>query len=70
MPVLTELKQEYNYNLTRYYNGIKYCEEHINEIEKWIPELEKIIYKLGWLLEEIRRNQEVSNKEEFGGFVI
>lgn len=70
MSVLEELKKEYNYNLQRYYNGIKYCEEHIDEIDIWIPELEKIMDKLGKLLADIKQYQKVSMDEEFGGFKI
>ena len=67
---LDKLKQEYNHNLTRYYNGCKYCEEHNNEIDKWLPELLKIQDKISELLEEIMKQQEVSRKEILKGFEL
>lgn len=68
MPILEELKQEYNHNLRRYYNGIKYCEEHIDEVDLWILELNKISYVLGNLIDEISQYRLMSNKEILGGF--
>ena len=67
---LDKLKQEYNHNLTRYYNGCKYCEEHRDEIDKWLPELLKIQDKISELLEEIMKQQEVSRKEILKGFEL
>ena len=63
-----KLRQEYNHNLTRYYNGCKYCEEHRKEIDKWQPELLKIQDKINELLEEIIKQQELSDKEILEGF--
>ena len=65
---LNELKQEYNHNLARYYNGCNYCEEHRNEVDKWLPELLNIQEKINNLLEEIMKYQKVSNKEILEGF--
>lgn len=64
---IEELKKEYNHNLKRIYNGYKYCEEHIEEIDRWLPELEKINYILGRLLEEIGQ---ASTKEILEGFEV
>ena len=65
---LDKLKQEYNHNLTRHYNGCRYCEEHRSEIDKWLPELLQIQNKMNELLEEIMKQQKVSNKEILEGF--
>ena len=67
---LDKLKQEYNHNLTRYYNGCKYCEEHIDEVDKWLSELLKIQDRINELLEEIKKQQEVSRKEILKGFEL
>ena len=67
---LDKLKQEYNHNLTRYYNGCEYCEEHKNETDKWLPELLKIQDKINELLEEIMKRQKVSDKEILEGFEL
>lgn len=67
---LDKLKQEYNHNLTRYYNGDKYCQEHADEVDKWLPEIMKIQNKIDTLLEEIKKYQEVSSKEILEGFDI
>ena len=64
---MEELKREYNYNLQRFYNGCKYCEEHIEEIDMWTPELNKIMDKLGDLLNRIGK---ASTKEIMEGFKI
>ena len=65
---LGKLKQEYNHNLTRLYNGCKYCEEHRNEVDKWLPELFKIYNKMNELLDEIMKYEQVSNEFVLGGF--
>ena len=67
---LDKLKQEYNHNLTRLYNGDKYCQDHKGEVNRWLPEIQKIIYILGRLLEEIMKQQEVSDKEILEGFEL
>ena len=67
---LDKLKQEYNHNLTRYYNGCKYCKEYKDEVDKWLPELLKIQDKINELLEKIMKQQEVSRKEILEGFEL
>ena len=67
---LDKLKQEYNHNLTRYYNGCKYCEEHRDEVDKWLSELLQIQDKMNELIEEIKKQQEVSRKEILKGFEL
>ena len=67
---LYKLKQEYNHNLTRLYNGDKYCQQHKEEAEVWLPEIQKILYMLERLLEEIQKLQKVSSKEILEGFEL
>lgn len=67
---LYELKQEYNHNLTRLYNGDKYCQNHKDEVDMWLSEIQKIIYILERLLEEIMKQQKVSIKEILEGFEL
>ena len=67
---LDKLKQEYNHNLTRLYNGDKYCQEHKDEVDRWLPEIQKILYILEGLLKEIQKSQKVSNKDILEGFKL
>jgi hypothetical protein len=62
------LKHDYNHYLTRYYNGIKYCEEHIEEVDIWVNELNKISYMLGRLIEEINKYKTMTEDEILKGF--
>lgn len=39
-------KQDYNNLLKRYNNGIDYLQKHPNELDKWSPELFKIMNSL------------------------
>lgn len=45
-------KQEYNYLLKRYYNGCEYIKNHLEESEKLMPELLKILDKMNIILDE------------------
>lgn len=67
---IQELKQEYSYSLQRYYNGIKYCEEHLDEVDIWLNELDKINYILGRLIEEINKYKMMTKEEILGGFKL
>ena len=68
MPILEELKWNYNYNLGRYYNGISYLEKYPKQFEKWIKKLLEIRTNIDTLLEEIMKYQEVSKQEILTGF--
>ena len=70
MNYLDKLKQEYNHNLTRYYNGCKYCEEHRDEVDKWLTELFKIHDNMGRLLDEIEKYETVNSKQIREGFEL
>lgn len=66
--MLDKLKQEYNNNLERYYKGCKYCEENKDEIDRWMPELLKIVSNLEKLLDEIKKYQTIKKEEILKGF--
>ena len=67
---LDKLKQEYNHNLTRLYKGDRYCQDHKDEVDRWLPEILKIQDKINELLEKIMKQQEVSKKEILEGFEL
>lgn len=64
------LTQEYNHYLKRLYNGEIYCEKHADEVDKWLPEIQKILYVLERLIEEIQKLTNVSEEEIINGFKI
>ena len=68
---LNKLKQEYNHNLKRFNNGCRYCEQcDVNEIDKWVPELTKIMNNMGRLLDEIEKYEKVESKQIREGFEL
>ena len=58
-----KLKQEYNQNLTRYYNGCKYLNSHKEDMDKWLPELLKIQDKRNELLRQIMQYENVDEDD-------
>lgn len=68
--VLEELKWDYNHFLTRYKNGCQYLEKHPKQINKWLGELTQILENINVFLIEIKKHQEVSDKEILEGFDI
>jgi len=64
------LKKIYNYNLNRLNNGCKYCEEHNDEVDIWLPELLKIHQNMNRVLEEILEYEKIGSKDIGEGFVI
>ena len=67
---IEELTQEYNHYLKRLYNGEIYCENHKDEVDKWLPEIQKILYVLERLIEEIQKLTNVSEEKIINGFKI
>lgn len=65
---LDKLKLEYNYNLKRFYNGCKYCEEHKDEVDKWLAEILTILNNLEWILIKIQEYEKVDKKTILEGF--
>lgn len=47
---MSSYKEEYNYWLTRYYNGCIYLEKHPEQHDKYINELLKILDELNRLI--------------------
>lgn len=65
--IIDDLKFNYNYLLNRYNKGCDYLSEHINEIDKWLPELLEIQENLNLTLNEIKKHENV-DKEILEGF--
>ena len=63
---MQKLKELYNKTLQRYYNGCNYIEEHIEEAEKYLPEVIKLLRILNQILEKIPATEE----EILSGFKI
>lgn len=64
---MEEKKTEYNKTLQRYYNGCNYIEEHIEEIDKYIPIVYELLKKLNKIIEKIGN---MTEKEILEGFNI
>ena len=65
-----ELKIMYNEKIKRYYNGCQYIKENIKEVEKWLPEVIKILDEMNIILEEIQLTETVSEEEILKGFIL
>lgn len=70
MSVLNEIKNNYNHNLLRYYNGCNYCKKHKKEADKWLTELLEILDNMNILLEEIMKYENINEKEKLEGFEL
>lgn len=64
---MENLKQLYNQILNRYYNGCNYIEEHIEEVDKYLPVVKELLNKLNWIIEKIGN---MTEKEILEGFEI
>lgn len=53
-----KLKELYNKTLQRYYNGCNYIEEHIQEADKYLPEVLKLLDTLNQILKRIPATEE------------
>lgn len=67
---VVRLKQKYNENLRRYYNGVNYLDEHIEECDKYLPILLKLLDNINIILERIMQLETVTDKEILEGFAI
>ena len=63
---MQKLKELYNKTLQRYYNGCNYIEEHIEEAEKYLPKVIKLLDTLNQILKRIPATEE----EILSGFKI
>lgn len=52
------MKEEYNYILKRYYNGCNYIEEHIEDVDKYLPVVKELLNKMNAILEKIPATEE------------
>ena len=50
---MDQLKQTYNKLLQRYYNGCNYIEEHLKEVDKYLPKVLELLNKINKILERI-----------------
>lgn len=50
---MDQLKQTYNKLLQRYYNGCNYIEEHLEEVDKYLPKVLELLNKINKILERI-----------------
>ena len=50
---MDKLKQIYNKTLQRYYNGCNYLSEHIDECDKYLPIVLKLLDALNQILKRI-----------------
>lgn len=64
---MSNLKQEYNQILQRYYNGCNYIAEHIEEMDKYLPAVKELLNRLNLLIEKIGN---MTEKEILEGFEI
>lgn len=55
---MQKLKELYNKTLQRYYNGCNYIEEHIQEVDKYLPEVLKLLDTLNQILKRIPATEE------------
>lgn len=64
---MNKLKQAYNKLLQRYYNGCNYIEEHIDECDKYLSTVLKLLDVLNQILKRIPNATE---EEILNGFKI
>lgn len=55
---MQKLKELYNKTLQRYYNGCNCIEEHIQEVDKYLPEVLKLLDTLNQILKRIPATEE------------
>lgn len=55
---MDKIKELYNKILQRYYNGCNYIEEHIQEADKYLPEVMKLLDTLNQILKRIPATEE------------
>lgn len=63
---MQKLKELYNKTLQRYYNGCNYIEKHIQEADKYLPKVLKLLDTLNQILKRIPATEE----EILNGFKV
>lgn len=64
---MPNLKVTYNHTLQRYYNGCNYIEQHLEEMDKYIPIILELLDKLNLIIKKIGN---MTEKEILEGFTI
>lgn len=62
---MDNLKELYNYYLRRYYIGVNYIEQHLDEADKYMPAILDLLDRINWLIKEIGN---MTDEEILGGF--
>lgn len=62
---MEKLKELYNYYLRRYYTGVNYIEQHLDEADKYIPAILDLLDRLNWIIQKIGN---MTDEEILGGF--
>ena len=65
LTVMDNLKELYNYYLRRYYIGVNYIEQHLDEADKYMPAILDLLDRINWLIKEIGN---MTDEEILGGF--
>ena len=55
---MQKIKELYNTTLQRYYNGCTYIEEHIEKVDKYLPNVMKLLDTLNQILKRIPATEE------------
>lgn len=63
--LMDKLKELYNYYLRRYYTGVNYIEQHLDEVDKYLPAVLDLLDRLNWLIQKIGN---MTDEEILGGF--
>lgn len=66
---MDKLKQEYNEKLKRYFNGCSYLSQHIDEYDKYGPELERILDDINHAISLIEKVDKITEEEILNGFI-
>ena len=62
---MDKLKESYNHYLRRYYTGVNYIEQHLDEEDKYMPAILDLINRLEFLIQKIGN---MTTEEILGGF--
>ena len=62
---MEKFKELYNIYLRRYYTGVNYIEEHLDETDKYMPAILDLLDRLNWLIQKIGN---MTDEEILGGF--
>lgn len=63
--MMDNLKELYNHYLRRYYTGVNYIEQHLDEADKYMPAILDLLDRINLLIKEIGN---MTDEEILGGF--